>query len=103
MIHSGCDDPGLWDLPYRAWRRRFFAAVSALHNRCDAVLLSAAIALSKRRSAGVMYPFADGTEKIRLCKSEKRSLLIMEHTVDEIKEMIGSDSDMAPKNKLNAL
>ena len=27
----------------------------------------------------------------------------MEHTVDEIKEMIGSDSDMAPKNKLNAL
>ena len=81
----------------------FFAAVSALHNRCDAVLLSAAIALSKRRSAGVMYPFADGTEKIRLCKSEKRSLLNMEHTVDEIKEMIGSDSDMAPKNKLNAL
>ena len=54
-------------------------------------------------SAGVMYPFADGTEKIRLCKSEKRSLLIMEHTVDEIKEIIESDSDMAPRNKLNAL
>lgn len=45
----------------------------------------------------------DGTPKIRLCKSEKRSLLIMEHTVDEIKEIIESDSDMAPRNKLHAL
>ena len=42
---------------------------------------------------------ADGTQKIRLCKSEKRSLLIMEHTVDEIKEMIGSDSEMARFNR----
>ena len=41
----------------------------------------------------------DGTPKIRLCKSEKRSLLIMEHTVDEIKEMIGSDSEMARFNR----
>ena len=50
-----------------------------------------------------IIPLADGSEKIRLCKSEKRSLLIMEHTVDEIKEIIESDSDMAPRNKLNAL
>ena len=51
------------------------------------------------------YSLADGSEKIRLCKSEKRSLLIMEHTVDEIeiKEIIESDSDMAPRNKLHAL
>ena len=41
----------------------------------------------------------DGTPKTRLCKSEKRSLLIMEHTVDEIKEMIGSDSEMARFNR----
>ena len=41
----------------------------------------------------------DETPKIRLCKSEKRSLLIMEHTVDEIKEMIGSDSEMARFNR----
>ena len=41
----------------------------------------------------------DGTPKIRLCKSEKRSLLIMEHTVDETKEMIGSDSEMARFNR----
>ena len=27
----------------------------------------------------------------------------MEHTVDEIKEIIESDSDMAPRNKLHAL
>ena len=46
-------------------------AASALHNRCDAVLLSAAIALSKRRSAGVMYPFADGTEKSAYVKVKK--------------------------------
>ena len=45
------------------------------------------------------YSLADGSEKIRLCKSEKRSLLIMEHTVDEIKEMIGSDSEMARFNR----
>ena len=27
----------------------------------------------------------------------------MEHTVDEIREIIGSDSEMAQKNKLHAL
>lgn len=27
----------------------------------------------------------------------------MEHTVDEIKEIIESDSDMAPRNKLNTV
>ena len=50
-----------------------------------------------------IIPLRMGPKKSACAKSEKRSLLIMEHTVDEIKEIIESDSDMAPRNKLNAL